>query len=559
MTFQGIYCDKSLRDVFQRIRLLSKAMSSSTRPVTRLLHAGALSFWLVGADLRCVSLNGKEIFQRIYFAVRDAQWRTVSLMIQRSEVVNSNDGFTVVIELASNDPLIQYRVRLSLNGTADGHLHLRCTGVAENSFARMRMGWCIHHPQHLVGTSLKVGHDAGADDHLQLPQLLEPWLVATAMRWLETGPDDARLRLRFSGEHFEMEDQRNYGDASFKTYGTLSALPRPVEVQAGEELQQSLTIEPCAPSVPALPLAQHPTPPRIVRLQVSDEVHPCARIGHLETTEDTSSAGPESHRLVHLDFTTAWRAQLAAAEIARARDGAPTVITVFAEQLTPVNAAALAQHLPPDSEIQVQDDLHGQALARVRAAVSPETLVGHGSRHHFNDVNRAPRLSSDFLGFAINPLVHADDTWSLLESTSAMAHLVASAKALNARLRIGPVMLPATDVRMQHDIGATWLIGILAHVLPGLDADDALTLAPQSQLLAKPATAVMSALRGTRGLRPLHGTSERVAAVTFDTPRGCRVLLANTDHQPVSVLISGLRHGAEALHLAGWAWAILDG
>lgn len=534
-------------------------MPPATRLATRHLHAGALSCWLVGADLRCVSLNGKEIVQRIYFAVRDAQWRTVSLVIQRSEVVHSTDGFTVVIELASNDPLIQYRVRLSLNGTAEGHLHLGCAGIAENSFVRMRMGWCIHHPQHLAGTSLTVGHDAGADDHLHLPQPLEPWLVATDMRWLETGPDDARVRLRFSGEKFEMEDQRNYGDASFKTYGTLSALPRPVAVQAGEELHQSLTIEPCVPSVPALPLMQHASAQRVVRLQVSDDVHPCARIGHLETAEDTSSAGPESHRLVHLDFTTAWRARLAAAESARARDGAPTVITVFAEQLTPVNTAALAQHLPPDSEILVQDDPQGQALGRLRAAVSPETLIGHGSRHHFNDVNRAPRLSSDFLGFAIDPLVHADDTWSLLENTSAMAHLVASAKALSAHLRIGPVMLPATDERMQNEIGATWLIGILAHLLPGLDADDALTLAPQSQLLAKPVTAVLSALRGTRGLRPLHGASERVAAVAFDTPRGCRVLLANTNHQPVSVLISGLRHGAEALHLAGWAWTILDG
>ena len=534
-------------------------MPPATLPATRLLHAGALSCWLVGADLRCVSLNGKEIVQRIYFALRDALWRTVALVIQRSEVVHSNDGFTVVVELASNDPLVQYRVRLSLEGTAQGQLHLQCTGVAENSFARMRMGWCIHHPQNLAGTSLTVGHDAGADDHLHLPETLEPWLVATDIRWLETGPDDARVRLSFSGEHFEMEDQRNYGDASFKTYGTLSALPRPVVVKVGEKLHQSLTLEPCAPSLKALPSVQHPPPQRVVRLQVSDNVHPCARIGHLETDHATSSAGPDSHRLMHLDFTTAWRAQLAAAESARARDGAPTVITVFAEHLTPVNTAALAQHLPPDSEILVQDDLHGQALGRLRAAVSPETLIGHGSRHHFNDVIRAPRLSSDFLGFAINPLVHAEDTWSMLENTPAMAQLVASAKALSVHLRIGPVMLPATDVRMQNDIGATWLIGILAHLLPGLDANDALTLAPQSQLLAKPATAVLSALRGTRGLRPLHSASERVAALAFDTPRGCRVLLANTDHQPVSVLISGLRHGAEALHLAGWAWAILDG
>jgi len=528
-------------------------MTSATLPTPRLLHAGTLSCWLVGADLRRLSLNGQEIIQRIYFALRNATWRTVPLHIQRSEVAHSTDGFTVAIELASNDPLVHYRARLSLSGTADGHLHLRCTGVADNSFARMRLGWCIHHPQHLAGTALTVGHDAGVEEHLCLPEPLEPWLVATDIRWLETGPEDARVRVGFSGEQFETEDQRNYGDASFKTYGTLSALPRPVVVQAGEELYQSLTIVPCVPSSGAQPQ------PSVIRLQVGDTVHPCARIGHLETDTATRPAGPESHRLVHLDFTTAWRERLAAAESARAHDGAPTVITVFAEQLTPLNTAALAQHLPPDSEILVQDDTNGQALAQLRAAVSTETLVGHGSRFHFNDVNRGPRLSSDFLGFAINPLVHAEDTWSLLENTAAMAHLVASAKALTSRLRIGPVMLPAADERMQDDIGATWLIALLAHLLPGLNANDAVTLAPQTHLMAKPVAAVLHAMRGTRGLRPILGETGRVAALAFDTPRGCRVLVANTDHQPISVLISGLRQGAEAIHLAGWAWAILDG
>jgi len=555
---------RSLPDAFDHHELAFSAMPAAPLPDSRLLQAGALSCWLVGADLRRVCLNGQELIQRIYFAVRDANWRTIPFHIERSEVAQTATGFSVAIELASHGT-VTYRARLSLSGTPDGHLHAHCAGVADNSFARMRLGWCIHHPQHLAGTPLTVGHDATPDEQKNFPFLLEPWLVATDIRWLETGPSEARARVRFSGELFETEDQRNFGDASFKTYSTLSALPRPVMVQAGEELHQSLTIEPCSPSAETPPQnspqhsSQNSSQSRVVRLQMSDSVQPCARIGHLETDGATSPAGPESHRLVHLDFTTAWRERLAAAESARAHDGAPTVITVFAEQLTPVNAVALAQHLPPDSEILVQDDADGQALTRLRTAISTEILVGHGSRSHFNDVNRGARLSSDFLGFAINPLVHADDTWSLLENTAVMAHLVTSAKALNPHLRIGPVMLPADDVRMQDDIGATWLIAMLASLLPGLDADDAVTLAPQTQLTAAPVSAVLRAMHGTRGLRPILGETGRVAALGFNTPRGCRVLLANTDHQPISVLISRLRQGAEAIHLAGYGWAILDG
>ena len=39
--------------------------------------------------------------------------------------------------------------------------------------------------------------------------------------------------VRFEGETFEMEDQRNWTDASYKTYCTPLSLPYPVEVKEG--------------------------------------------------------------------------------------------------------------------------------------------------------------------------------------------------------------------------------------------------------------------------------------------------------------------------------------
>ena len=46
----------------------------------------------------------------------------------------------------------------------------------------------------------------------------------------------------FSGDIFEMEDQRNWTDASYKTYSTPLALPFPVEVTAGTSIAQSVTL-----------------------------------------------------------------------------------------------------------------------------------------------------------------------------------------------------------------------------------------------------------------------------------------------------------------------------
>src|SRR5262249_27971039 len=65
----------------------------------------------------------------------------------------------------------------------------------------------------------------------------------------------ATVQLEFAGDEFEMEDQRNWSDASFKTYCTPQSRPKPVTVQPGDKVQQSVkfTIKPPArPVLPAL-------------------------------------------------------------------------------------------------------------------------------------------------------------------------------------------------------------------------------------------------------------------------------------------------------------------
>ena len=48
--------------------------------------------------------------------------------------------------------------------------------------------------------------------------------------------------MRFAGDVFEMEDQRNWTDASYKTYCTPLALPFPVEIPEGARISQSVTL-----------------------------------------------------------------------------------------------------------------------------------------------------------------------------------------------------------------------------------------------------------------------------------------------------------------------------
>jgi len=66
--------------------------------------------------------------------------------------------------------------------------------------------------------------------------------------------DFGRLVLSFAGDSFELEDQRNWGDASFKTYCTPLRLGFPRAIKAGTEIAHRVEarFQPAKPSAAAL-------------------------------------------------------------------------------------------------------------------------------------------------------------------------------------------------------------------------------------------------------------------------------------------------------------------
>ena len=77
--------------------------------------------------------------------------------------------------------------------------------------------------------------------------------VAMAQATLEAAPG-LRARVRMEGDAFEMEDQRQWGDASLKTYNRPLALPWPYAIRNGVELRQAGRIS-WTPAPAAKPVA----------------------------------------------------------------------------------------------------------------------------------------------------------------------------------------------------------------------------------------------------------------------------------------------------------------
>lgn len=68
----------------------------------------------------------------------------------------------------------------------------------------------------------------------------QPFIEIRAIR--STIAPGVQAEVRFTGDVFEMENQRNWTDASFKTYATPLSRPYPVEVPAGTRIAQSVTL-----------------------------------------------------------------------------------------------------------------------------------------------------------------------------------------------------------------------------------------------------------------------------------------------------------------------------
>ena len=76
--------------------------------------------------------------------------------------------------------------------------------------------------------------------HSRFPADISPHQPAFDIAGLSWSHDGLDIDVRFAGDVFEMEDQRNWTDASYKTYSRPLALPFPYALAAGERVVQSI-------------------------------------------------------------------------------------------------------------------------------------------------------------------------------------------------------------------------------------------------------------------------------------------------------------------------------
>lgn len=140
-----------------------------------------------------------------------------------------------------------------------------------------RTGLCLLHPMHATGWTLQVEHVDGRISRSTFVEQVPPWPPFSGVRGIrhEFAPGHW-AQVRFTGDDFEFEDQRNNADDSFKTYSRSNTLPRPYVLRGGAAIEQSLTlrIEPAA-----VPLDSAHLKARVVNLHAYAEVARMPQLG----------------------------------------------------------------------------------------------------------------------------------------------------------------------------------------------------------------------------------------------------------------------------------------
>ncbi len=410
-------------------------------------RCGDWNFELRDDEIADLQYRGRRVLRSIRAVVRDADWNTAELFVD--DVDERADGLTLGVHSEGSGSSFYGSVEVRVQSDRfTVSMDLR----ADAAFETNRTGLVVLCPPQAAGSDLLVEHADSTSEMTVFPREIsphQPVFDIAALRWEHDG---LRTGVRFTGDVFEMEDQRNWTDASFKVYSRPLSLPFPYPVAAGSSIVQSVTVR-------AEELGPARTPARIDDRTLID----LTSAGRFPDIGVGAATGPDpapvfphvgSSVLVELDLAAAnWRAALNRASGGCALD-VRFVIDADAPERLHEAVAALVGHevvrvsaFPPVGPSRhVSDRATIDLLREALAASGLDIPVVGGSRAHFTELNReSHRLPDDLDGLVVTttPLFHARDTEQLIESV-AMQRLVALqtvAGAAGAPVHVGPICI----------------------------------------------------------------------------------------------------------------------
>jgi len=453
-----------------RFRRILACGQDSEPPTQHELQAGPLQATLEGSTLRHIRLAGQIVIQQIYVAVRDQNWGTVEPVLSDLQITHYDRAFQVNFLARHVQDSIDYEWRGMIHGADDGTIVFQVKGEAHSDFLRNRIGFCVLHPASCAGRWCVLDLVDGTQANGHFPEHISPHQPFTGIRGItvEVAPE-LRISVRMEGDTFEMEDQRNWTDASFKTYCTPLYVPFPVAVRRGDRLEQTVTLSVSGP----LPDVQASIPDLCITVGENESPMPLIGLGSASDGRPLSADAINqlamlqlSHLRIDLDLAQVGyveQLQQAASEARQLGAGLEIALWLAANPQVELEilAAQVGQIAPPVlrwlifERQQKTSSAEQVMLARqVLTPYAPAAAFGGGTDAFFTELNRArPNTASmDFVTFSTNPQVHASDYLSLIETLPMHRTLITSARQFTGAC---PITVSPITFKMRWNPNAT--------------------------------------------------------------------------------------------------------
>lgn len=465
------------------------------------LQAGSFHILYEKGFLRQIKQDTTEVVRMIYFALRDHNWGTFDREIENEVIDNQGGHFLISYDCfnvnEANEPIFAWKVKIE--GEKDGRITFEIQGEALEAVRKNRAGFCILHPiKGVAEQPVTIFHADNSNTNTYFPRYIaaeDPFLNIRTMRW--RAAHGVSYQLDFEGDIFQTEDQRNWGDASYKTFCTPLSLLFPVQLQKGDTVWQRVTLHPPLTSTPT----QRPENKK------SDDVASKAISLGIAASVETKMLSDKAITLLKSLNLNHYRIDI--------NPSSTNWITDFSTDCE--NAAAL--NLPLEIALSLENhyeeklaDFVGvcqqnkleisslflfssQTLATPQALINlipslklqlPKVKIGVGTNYNFTELNRN-RFDvgeADFITFSYHPQVHAFDDLSLMENTETLLYQVESAEKLyqkpvhvsfiSLRKRANPYATNSVDFivpvekqadsRQKTEFGAAWTRQVLAYL-----------------------------------------------------------------------------------------------
>ena len=471
------------------------------------LQAGKFSLNYENGFIRYI-LNGKtEVIRMIYFAFRDESWTTYQLIIENEKIVKEKDSFLIEYDcLNKKEEKTIFKWKVRIEGNQDGSIVFAIHGEALTDVLKNRAGLCILHPiTDTPGQPVEITHTDNSVSKSKFPNHVSPvnpFKDIRSMKWMTS---EEWYTLDFEGDVFETEDQRNWTDASFKTFCTPLALPSPVKLSKGTHVDQKIRFS-CEQSFSnILPLKKD-----LIRITVDRQESQLPSIGLGTPPEKTRLTQAATNAIKKLNLSH-YRIDIFTSKSDWISTFSAACVDALALGLDP----EVILHLPPDfagaieqfaglciqNRLKIKQLLLLQdgspttpqpvinSIAKLKSDL-PGVLIGAGTHFNFNELNqnRFDPGAVDFISYAIHPQEHAFDNRSMIENLEAQKDT-----ALNARMmynglpvHVSPVTLrkrfnpyskepsrkvqsdeQRTDPRQSSPFCAAWTLGSIKRLTEG--------------------------------------------------------------------------------------------